>query len=61
MNSVHDAMVSFAMADDNDMHDVDANDDNNIKHAFWRDGDHNNMMHGDADADNTHNNIMLAR
>ena len=43
-------MVSFAMADDN-----------NIKHAFWRDDDHNNMMHGDADADNTHNNIMLAR
>ena len=23
-------MVSFAMADDNGMHDVDANDDNNI-------------------------------
>ena len=54
-------MVSFAMADDNGMHDVDANDDNNMKHAFWRDDDHNNMMHGDADADNTHNNIMLAR
>ena len=34
-------------------------DDNNIKHAFWRDDDHNNMMHGDADADNTHNNIIL--
>ena len=61
MNSVHDAMVSFAMADDNGMHHVDDDDDNNIKHAFWRDGDHNNMMHGDADADNTHNNIMLAR
>ena len=59
MNSVHDdAMVSFAMADDNGIHHVDDDDDNNIKHAFWRVGDHNNMMHGDADADN---NIMLAR
>ena len=47
-------------------------DDNNIKHAFWRDDDHNNMMHGDADADNTRiitlcwradneNNMLLAR
>ena len=36
MNSVHDAMVSFAMADDNGMHHVDDDDDNNIKHAFWR-------------------------
>ena len=36
-------------------------DDNSIKNAFWRDDDHNNMMHGDVDAENTHNNIMLAR
>ena len=49
------------MADDNGMHNVDDDDNNNIKHAFWRVGDHNNMMHGDVDAENTHNNIMLAR
>ena len=56
-------MVSCAMADDNGIHHVDDDDDNNIKHAFWRVGDHNNMMMhaSDADADNTHNNMLLAR
>ena len=32
MNSVHhDAMVSFAMADDNGIHHVDDDDDNNMR------------------------------